>query len=137
MSALAKTLRVAALPAFWTLTAVMMALDWRADPHDPALVDTDRYGHNHDGALGDGLVLTLIELAILVAILRPWSYDRSWGRALVAVILLLPWTTLSMMLSMHQGGVVVLHFAWLFLVLVGVFVAFLVSAISAYRGLTR
>lgn len=128
-----KAMRVALLPALWAATASLMARDWADDPYNPALTDTRRYGHNHEGALVDGLVITLIELAVLLAILRPWSYDRSWGRALVAVALLAPWALVSMVLSMHQGGVVVLHFAWIFAALVGLVVTFLVSAISMYR----
>jgi hypothetical protein len=129
-----KAIRVALLPALWVATASMMVHDWASDPYDPVLTGTDRYGHNHESALVDGLVGTLIELAVLIAILRPWSYDRSWGRSLVAAALLAPWTAISMVLSMHQGGIVALHFMWVFFALVGVFVAFLVSASSVYRA---
>ena len=129
-----KAMRVALLPALWAATAFMMARDWAADPYDPSLVGTSSYGHNGEGALVDMLAMSAIELAVLVAILRPWSYDRSWGRALLAAALLLPWTAVSMMLSMHAGGIVLLHFMWLFLALVGLVVTFLVSAISVYRS---
>jgi len=129
-----KAMRVALLPALWAATAWMMARDWASDPYDPVLSGTARYGHNHEGALVDGLVLTLVELAVLVAILRPWSYDRSWGRSLVAVVLLAPWAFLSMVMSMHAGGIVVVHLMWILLALVGLVVVFLVSAISVYRA---
>jgi hypothetical protein len=55
----------------------------------------------------------------------------------VAVVLLTPWTMLSMVMSMHQGGIVFLHFAWIFFLLVGLVVTFFVSAISAFRRRTR
>jgi hypothetical protein len=129
-----KIVRVAALPLFWALTALLMARDWANDPYDPT---NDRYGHNHEGALTDGLVMTSVELVVLVAILRPWSYDRSWVRSLVATVLLAPWTMLSMMMSMHAGGIVFIHLFWIFLVLVGLSVTFLVSAISHYRSIGR
>jgi hypothetical protein len=132
-----KIARVAALPLFWALTALLMARDWANDPYDPKLWGTDRYGHNHEGALVQGLSFTLVELAVLVAILRPWSYDRSWARALVAVVLLTPWMMLSMLMSMHQGGIVFLHFSWIFFLFVGLVVTFFVSAISAFRSRTR
>ena len=131
-----QALRVAALPAFWLLTAVMMARDWWNDPYDPRLEGTDAYGHNSEDALANGLVLTFFELAILVAILRPWSYDRSWGRASIALALLLPWTLLWMLGAMHAGGVFGLHWMWLALLVVGLTVTVLVSLVSTYRGLT-
>lgn len=134
MSVASKVLRTAVLPAFWALTAVMMVRDWLDDPYDPQLEGTRRYGHNSEDALPNGLVLTLVELAILVAILRPWSYDRSWGRALGAVALLAPWTMLSMLMTMHAGGIAFVHFAWTFVVLVGLVVALVVSAISQRRS---
>lgn len=129
-----KAMRVALLPALWAATAWMMTRSWANDPYDPALEGTARYGHNGEGALVVGLVITVIELAVLVAILRPWSYHRSWGRSLVAVALLGPWATISMTLSMHQGGIVIIHSIWIFVALIGLVVAFLVSAISAYRA---
>jgi hypothetical protein len=134
MTPAARALRIAPLPLLWLTTVMLMARSWAGDPHDPALEGTDRYGHNHDGALADGVVFTVIELAVLLAILRPWSYDRSWGRSLAATVLLLPMTALSMLMSMHAGGIIGLHFTWLLLALVGEGIAFLVSAISRYRG---
>jgi hypothetical protein len=136
MTPAARALRIAPLPLLWLTTVILMVRSWAGDPYDPALEGTDRYGHNHDGALTDGVVFTVIELAVLLAILRPWSYDRSWGRSLVATMLLLPVTAFSMLMSMHAGGIIALHFTWLFLALVGVAIAFLVSAISKYRGIT-
>jgi hypothetical protein len=132
-----KAIRVALLPALWVATASLMARDWTSDPYNPSLTGSDVYGHNHEGALVEGLVLTLIELAVLTAILRPWSYDRSWGRSLVAAALLVPWAAISMIGSMHQGSIRVLHFTWVFVALVGIFIAFLVSVFSVYRALPR
>ena len=128
----AKVLRIAALPVFWVLTAGLMARDWARDPYVESR--SRDYGHNHEGALVDGLVFTLVELAVLVAILRPWSYERSWGRALVALALLVPWAGISMISTMHAGGIVVLHFMWIALLVLDVGVTFLVSAIARYRG---
>ena len=67
-------------------------------------------------------------LVIVSAILRPWTYRRNWGRALGALALLVPWTGLSIVMTMHAGGIVALHALWLMLVAVIVFVA-LLSAI--------
>lgn len=95
-----------------------MARDYLADPPSAAWVGTQAYGHNHEGALVQGLVFTAIELVVLLALLRPWSYDRAWGRALVTLLLLAPWTLFAMMMTMHAGGVLVLHFLWLALLCV-------------------
>jgi hypothetical protein len=81
MTPAARALRIAPLPLLWLTTVILMARSWAGDPYDPTLEGTDRYGHNHDGALTDGVAFTVIELAVLLAILRPWSYDRSWGRS--------------------------------------------------------
>src|SRR5688572_6692398 len=127
------TLRVAFLPLLCLVVAGLMTRSWLNDPYDPTLEGTDRYGHNHEGALVDGLGITLVELAVLLAILRPWSYERSWGRAMVAVALLLPWTALSMFLTMHQGGIFVLHWLWLVVVVLVVASALLGSLVASYR----
>jgi hypothetical protein len=128
-----ETLRVAFLPLLWLVVAGLMIRSWSNDPYDPTLVGTARYGHNHEGALVDGLEITLVELAVLLAILRPWSYARSWGRALVALALLLPWTALSMLLMMHQGGILVLHTLWLVVVVILVAGALVRSLIASDR----
>ena len=95
-----------------------MVRDWIIDPYNSALAGAARYGHNHSGALGEGLAACFIELVLLVALLRPWSFDRSWGRALGALALTLPWTVFSMVITMHAGGIVAIHFLWLCFVVV-------------------
>ncbi len=126
-------LRSLSLIGLWLATAGLMARDYAADPPDLALVGTRAYGHNHEGALVQGLVFSAIELLALLALLRPWSYDRAWGRALVTLLLLAPWTLFSMMMTMHAGGVFVLHFLWLALVCVLVFLGLVWSLIAAAR----
>jgi hypothetical protein len=98
---------------------------------------TRAYGHNQFGALANGIMLTVLELVVLLAILRPWSYDRSWGRSLVAALLLLPVTAFSMLMTMHAGGIITLHFLWTLAALIGVTIAFVAGVVSRYRGLTR
>ncbi|MEZ4383176.1 MAG: hypothetical protein R3A79_17745 [Nannocystaceae bacterium] len=125
---LGHALRLAGLPCLWLAIVVLMVRSHLGDPYDPALEGTAAYGHNHEGALLQALVWTFTELVIVSAILRPWSYRRSWGRALGALALLVPWTGLSLMMTMHAGGIVALHALWLLLVTVLVAVV-LVSAI--------
>jgi hypothetical protein len=56
-----------------------------ANPHDPALVGTDAYGHTYRGELTSILVISAAEILVAGAIVRPWSYRASWGRAFIAV----------------------------------------------------
>ncbi len=128
---IARGARLGALPALWGITASLMVRDYIRDPYDPALLGTSGYGHNHQGALAQGLVLTLVELVFVYAILRPPSYDRSWARALGAFLLLLPWTGVWMVLTMHTGGVITIHFLWLASLELLLFVLTIASGLAA------
>lgn len=125
--------RVGAPIALWVVTAASMARDAMADPYDPLRAASDAYGHNSSGALWQGLAVTSAELLVLYAILRPWSYARSWGRAAVGVAVFLPWTMASLFATMHAGGIFALHFLWVALVTVATAIVFCVSFISAHR----
>jgi hypothetical protein len=96
----------------WLATAATMWRDQVRDPYDASLVGTARYGHNHDGALRDGLVAASIELVLAIALFAPWAAP-SVGRAVLGLLLAASWTLSSMMLSMHGGGVVAIHFLWM------------------------
>ena len=64
------------------------------------------YGHNQEEHLLLSIFLSLGELAVLYAILRPWSISfRSLRRILAALCLSLPWLIFSGTLSIHSGGV--------------------------------
>lgn len=108
-----KRLRLGGLPILWVATALLMARDHRNDPYDPRRQGTSAYGHNHAGALLQGLVLTLVELVVVYLILRPGSYSRSWVRSALALVIYVPWTAVSMFMTMHAGGIFALHFLWL------------------------
>ena len=112
-----------ALPALsWLVVLVFMVLNYQSDPFDPTLQGTAQYGHNHEGAIGDAIKSGLVELAVLYLVLRPWSYRHSAGRAALGLLVFLPWTFFSMILSLHAGGVVHLHLLWLLLVSAALFV---------------
>ena len=81
------------------------------DPFDPLLEGTARYGHNPPGALANGLVLITVELAVAVLLLRPWSRP-SPGSTLIGLLLAAPWALCSMLMTMHAGGVIAIHFVW-------------------------
>ena len=122
------------LVLLWLVTALLMVRDDANDPYNPSLEGTARYGHNHQGALWQTLLLTVVELAVLYAILRPWSYRRSWGRAVAALALFLPMAAFSTLMTMHAGGIVSLHLLWLVAVLVVLFGAALSRWLPAQRA---
>jgi hypothetical protein len=73
------SLRIAALPLLWFVTAIAMAANYIGDPYSPLRRGTSAYGHNHHGALWHGLLFIAAELMVVGLILRPWSYRQSWG----------------------------------------------------------
>jgi uncharacterized RDD family membrane protein YckC len=126
--------RTFGLAILWALSAGCMVLNALRDPYDAALEGTRRYGHNHEGALRDGLVVSLIELAVLYFVLRPWNKDgRPWLRVLALLLVFVPWTLLSAVLTMHSGGIVMIHLMWL-LTVVLVLVVALVGSAAATLG---
>jgi hypothetical protein len=132
---LLSALRTFSLAALWTLTAAWMVVDGLRDPYDPSREGSERYGHNHESALRDGLLVSLVELAVLCVVLQPWKKGgRSWLRLLAMLIFLVPWTLFSAMLCMHAGGIAMIHLLWL-LAVVLVLVAALV--VSGAAGILR
>jgi len=128
---LRRALRLGGLPCLWLAFAVMMVRNYLGDPYDPSLEGSAAYGHNQAGALLQGLGLSLSELIIISGILRPWSYDRSWGRGIAASAILLPSTALAILSMMHSGGVFALHALWLIIILVGVLALTIVSTVAS------
>ena len=114
------------------LLVVLMYLDYRHDPPNPALIGTATYGRNAVGEFERNIIRTVLELVILYLILRPWSYHHSWERPLVALSLLLPWTCLHL-INMHVGGVTTIHGLGLLLLGTGLLSLTLVSAFQAAR----
>lgn len=99
------------LVALWAATAVLMWRNHALDPFDPLVQGTARYGHNPEGGLRVGLIAIAIELVLAAAIVRPWSRPAV-GRSVVGLLLAAPWAVLSMMMTMHAGGIVAIHFLW-------------------------
>ena len=129
-----RLLRIAWLPLLASLVSATMVRDWYRDPWPPATPQQHPYGHNAEGSLVLGLTMVWIEVVVLLAVLRPWSYARSWGRALTATAMWLPWALYGTLLAMHAGGVIIVHTLWLWLallVLVGMAIG---SGIAAARS---
>ena len=126
-------LRIAALLFSWSVTAIAMAISYLRDPYSPLREDTAAYGHNHEGALWQGLLITAVELVIVGLILRPWSYQRAWWRALGALGLLVPWTLFSALMVMHAGGILAIHFLWVLGLTAATVVVLLWSIVASVR----
>lgn len=77
------------------------------------------------------LMVMMIEIMMMYLILRPWSYQRSAARALVALVLSLPWTLFSMAVSMHASSAVFLHWMWLVVIDCVIVICGVVSGIAA------
>jgi len=107
-----RALRCAGLVGVPLFVYFAMAADAATDVWDPAWEGTQTYGHNGPEGLRRGVQFLLIECAVLVGLLRPWSWKRSWIRAGIALVLWSPWALLSLMSSMHAGGVWVIHGMW-------------------------
>lgn len=100
----------------WGIFLILMGIDHLQDPYNPNEIGIPAYGHNNEGALLQGFILTLVELAVLYLIIRPWSFRRSWLRVISAMVLFLPWTFLMIFMTMHSGGIFFLHFLWLLVI---------------------
>jgi hypothetical protein len=104
-----------------------MVISALSDPPAPSLQRGDSYGYNLPGELGRTVVVMVAELLVLIAVLRPWSYRHSWGRALLALLLLTPWALLNFVATMHSGRIAAVHVFWL----AGVWFAMPIATIHA------
>ena len=117
----------ALLLLLWLAIAAAM---WRSavqDPYDALLTGSARYGHNGEGALRWGLIAITVELTIALAVLQPWRRDRRAAPAGVALLLSVPWALVSMIMSMHTGGVLTLHWVWCDLLVVYILVQLILA----------
>ena len=110
---LSRLIRNYGLAALWGFLVLMMARDYFViDPPDASLAGTDLYGHNSKGHFTRFALFSLIELALFYAILRPWSFRRSVGRAAVALLLAVVWLGIGFIAVFHTGGVAAFHLMW-------------------------
>ncbi len=105
--------RALALLTFALPFAAWMIWSWASDPFDPAHGGTGAYGHNGEGAITLGLALLLIEVGAAVVAVAPWKRTGYVLTCAIFSVLLVPWTGLWALLSMHQGGVIIIHLMWL------------------------
>ncbi len=96
----------------WTvLAAVLMVLSALSDGIAPR--GSRAYGQNLPGELTRNLLMMAVETMVLLAILRPWSFRNSWGRASIAWVIVTPYALLYFAVTMHSGPISTAHAFWL------------------------
>lgn len=118
------------LIVLWLVNLVWMYQSYLSAPPIRAVranSDILTYGRNLEGEFQLNVVLSLIEIAILHLIIRPWSFNHSVARVLVALVLLLPWVVLLTFVNLHTGQISKIHLVWLFLVSVVLIVILVVD----------
>lgn len=117
---MSKVIRSYCIPFLWLL-AIASYLYWIQLPDGYAV----NYGiptHPLQNFIRFSILAT-IECAILWSILRPGSFENSWGRVLIALTVLLPWAFFSCITTMHMPPIYVGHALWtLFLLALLLFV---------------
>src|SRR5688500_16406430 len=99
--------RTRIVPLLWMAAAAaalvaLLVSAWMRGPFDPA--GSERMA-NYPGDLRHFLVWGAVELLVLALVLRVWSYRHTPGRAVLALVLWLPWAALSSVLCMHCGPI--------------------------------
>jgi hypothetical protein len=96
----------------WTVLAVvLMVLSAMSD--GIAQRGSRAYGQNLPGELTRNLLMMAVEAMVLLSILRPWSFRNSWGRALIAWLIVTPYALLYVAVTMHSGPITTAHAFWL------------------------
>ena len=107
---------------YWIAGVVYMTWTHLADPPGPYSV--------YAGELARMLWFTSAEVLILAVVIRPWSYHRSWTRALGALGLLTPWLAAWMFLGMYSGPTTGVHY----MILVLFWLCLLVATVVSFIG---
>ena len=115
---------------FWTLGVLVMTWTYYAHP-DPG---TGANGTTYQGELATMLGVTTLQVAVFGALLRPWSYQRSWDRAVGSLLILTPCIPVWMIMNMHAGPTSGMNVMWLMLFWVGLLGAAVVSGVAAWRA---
>jgi hypothetical protein len=119
--------------AFWLSGLILIVGTYVSNPHDPALTGTEAYGHTQPGELSHILAITAGEMLVFLVLLRPWSYHRSWLRAVGALLVLTPWLLLWGVLGLHAGPTTHTHTLLLGLLWFGLAVTSVVSGVAVIR----
>jgi hypothetical protein len=97
--------------AWWLVVAAAMVRDWLLHPYAPGQGNL-RYGRNDETALRDGLLMTVVELALVHVLVPSWTLRAPLWRPLAGTVVLAPWLLFSAVIALHNGGIVSLHLVW-------------------------
>jgi hypothetical protein len=121
--------------AAWTLGAVSVA--WLGRLPNPYLEYVRQIPPPHPYPVGGVLwviLLMTVQAVILASVLRPPTYNRSWGRALIGFLVSVGFFSFAGMAAMHAPPYFFAYLWWLLAVVV-VAVALLVwSGVGAFRN---
>lgn len=128
--------RIRRAPVLWMLAAAAAQLAVLVRGHFAGEYDATAgsYGMNHPGDLPHFLRMGALELLVLTALLRPWSYRHAWGRALLALVIWIPWALFAAIACMHCGPIGGALMGWRFGVVIALSVTLIVSAIARRRA---
>ncbi len=122
------------LLALWLFVAAMVCSSYFGDRHEPGYY----FARNTREAFYWLLVISLVEVAVLYLLLRPWNYQRSFARPLLALVIFAPWAIANMMLSMHAQTIILQHSFWLFFIVCPLLIIlFLISAVATLANRRR
>ncbi len=128
MSAVWRFCKNYGLLGLWLVIAAMICSSYFGDRHDPGYY----FASNTREAFYWLLVISLVEVAVLYLVLRPWNYQRSFARPLLALFLFAPWAIINMMLSMHAQTIILQHSFWLFFIVCPLLIIlFLISSVAS------
>ena len=116
------------LIVFWGLSVFLIAMGARSSGH--------AFGSPWSYPIVAVIVLIVIsagETGILHLLLRPTSYERSWGRAFVALLIFRFWAVFLAIVVADQPGFLIAHVSWLHIVCAALIFLFFVSAIASIR----
>jgi hypothetical protein len=98
------------LPLAWTVGVLLV---WRGAVRGTPNVEHPGYYANLPGEGATTVVVLTVEVLTLYALLRPVSYRRSWGRALIALGCFGAWTFIYFIAGRHAGPINANHLLWL------------------------
>ena len=122
-------------PTVWLAAAWIAgaALVWNAQRSGRSSPSEGTFGANGPSEAWSIFRQLTLEVLILVAFIRPWSYRGSWRRALSALLLFLPLGILLFIATQHSGTVGFAHLLWVWLIVAALFAVMLLSGASAAR----